>query len=546
MSSRITGLGELLREARKILQLTLDNMGQYGVSRATWARFEKGEAVDSTTLSVILAKMRERAERMDKDERRGAKEPPPETATYVYRVGEVVRQIVAVVSDQIVGPPRPVFGDPLRLLDRTEIIELTRAWKTPVGDVQTAEFKSREGNAFEANSILEKIRLAQLQELFRTCLSQGDNWFRNFEFDRAITPWTQAVALIPSDSRARLALAKASLYARSGDPVANWQRAFEILSEPIDPGSPEFAEWQAWLGAAWIRHPTESLTEKREQAAKYLRVALKAPSDVHALDRAVWESNLGVILFSTGDPAHQQTAQRLFEGTLEAWQESERPYERGMALRRLGNFWLLRPEANERQRRKNLEQSWSYFERACQAFRAEQFAVELAQTEYSWADTEMALAEVDGEPADQHFAAAEKLCRQAIQRLTIANAEDWGKAQYNLARTLHTRPHPTAENLLDATQAYRETLKIYTRDFQPTEWSETHLPLSFALEALWLNTKKPEFLREAIASAKATLQVDKRFANYQAYKDRCKSLKAAYLKTPDARRHPFDSIPPAV
>jgi hypothetical protein len=206
----------------------------------------------------------------------------------------------------------------------------------------------------------------------------------------------------------------------------------------------------------------------------------------------------------------------------------------------------LKGEKDAHKRRQNLATALRHYRQASLAYEQPNYGVEWAQAKYNMADVFIAQAEIMPRRAKTCFAAARAVCEDAIGKLTIENREDWGRAQFNLAEAWHRQPDPTEADVERAIVAYQEVLRVYPRNFIPTEWSDTHLPLAEAYEILAaLRDFDPELLTLAIASAKAACSVEnKRYAKARGYRQVLARLEKLYVRHCRSQL-PVEKIPAA-
>jgi tetratricopeptide (TPR) repeat protein len=503
----LAALGKATQKALRKTQVELCNE-VVGIAPATWKKCTENKShLSETDLFGALEAISQELAKMSKvDAVRG------EVAILL----EAVRDRLTFRSG-IDEPQR----DPLTAAHQQELVQISQLWALG------------EDDQFESHIV-------------QTCINRAAWFFRRFEFDRALLPLEAAERLAPHNFLVQLWVAKTHLHLPKT--LANWIKAFHILTQPVPANFSHWAEWQAKLGIVWFRHPDEG--QHLPEAEACLRCAVDGGEGVHAMEVAQWKNDLAVTLFRSEDPEKFPAAVKLFEESRAIWEKYECWREWASATKRLANFsWMsargaaleaaigrklmdmssffadptaLAPEAKRFlhvQCSAALSRAFELYQAARDKFADLDLPMERANVEYSWADAEFHLAIFSDVPKQryQRLENAISLCHHALESLTVDQGEDYGNATWNLAEAcVAIASHKSEESgelpiWENAVSAYRETLRAFPKHYREFEWSDTHFKLS---KALWRqrgvssdNKAKTELARLAVASAKAAMTV---------------------------------------
>ena len=152
----------------------------------------------------------------------------------------------------------------------------------------------------EADRIVQDLKREPLAEAFRLLTLEGDNWYNAGEFDRAIGPYEQALALRPEDPEAMNNASIAHAQARLGDIAAHQYQAIALLTQAQGIWTREArpADWartQHNLGGAWENMPTGDRAENLGKAIAAYGLALEVYTrEAHPVECAMTQNNLGI------------------------------------------------------------------------------------------------------------------------------------------------------------------------------------------------------------------------------------------------------------
>ena len=189
-------------------------------------------------------------------------------------------------------------------------------------------------NHAAADAIIQELKALPLAELFRLLTLEGDNWYQAGEFDRAVGPYEQALALRPDDFTARNNAAVAHARARLGNLSEHRMRAIELFRGTLDrvpAGSPNWAVTQNNLGNAYRGLPTGDRGKNLARAiACYERALTVWTKGAHPVDWAGTQNNLGLAYagLPTGDRGENLArAIACYEQALTVWTKGAHPVE---------------------------------------------------------------------------------------------------------------------------------------------------------------------------------------------------------------------------
>jgi hypothetical protein len=201
-------------------------------------------------------------------------------------------------------------------------------------------------NHAEADRLIQDLKREPLVEAFRLLTLEGTNWYNAGEFDRAIGPFEQTLALRPGDYAARTWAAIAHSQARLGDIAAHQRRAIELLAGNLalyPDHSPDWAMTQNNLGLAWQGLPTGDRGGNLSKAIAAYTAALEVYTRAaHPVDWAMTQNNLGVAWRNllTGDRGgNVGKAIVAYTAALEVRTRAAHPVDWAGTQNNLGNAW---------------------------------------------------------------------------------------------------------------------------------------------------------------------------------------------------------------
>jgi tetratricopeptide (TPR) repeat protein len=205
----------------------------------------------------------------------------------------------------------------------------------------------------EANRIIQEIKARPgnaIDEAFRLLTLEGDNWYQAGEYDKALAPYEQAMALRPDDFGARNHFMLSLSFARLGNFADHQGRAIEVgegTLKIVDPGSADWAETQLNLGSAWLRLPTGNKAENVRKAIEYFEAALTVSTK--AADPTLWaatQDSLGIAWseLPTGDKSENlRKAIGCYEAVLTVRTKAAEPTGWADTQYNLGGAWFGLP-----------------------------------------------------------------------------------------------------------------------------------------------------------------------------------------------------------
>jgi tetratricopeptide (TPR) repeat protein len=452
----------------------------------------------------------------------------------------------------------------------------------------------------EADRLIQDLKRDPLAETFRLLTLEGGNWYNAGEFDRAIGPFEQALALRPEEPAAMNNAAIAHVQARLGDIAAHQREAISLLTQAQGTWTREAhpAEWAgtqnnlglAWadmpigdraenfgkaiaayglaleiqtreanpeewamtqnnLGNAWLFMPTGDRAKNLGKAIAAYGLALEVRTrEAHPAGWATTQNNLGLARadMPTGDRAENLGKAIAAHGlALEVFTREAHPADWAMTQNNLGNAWAQMPTGD---RAENLGKAIAAYALALEVHTREAHPVDWASTQNNLGIAWQFMPTGDRAQNLGKAIAAYTLALEVSTR--EAHPADWALTQNNLGNAWRDMPTgDRAENLGKAIAAYKLALEVRTREAQPTKWAMTRFNLGVAYWAReGMGGGWPD-LRLAIASVRATESVVTGADFPYDYRNRIapalQALRTAWLQDGHGTQAEFDAIPPA-
>jgi tetratricopeptide (TPR) repeat protein len=257
--------------------------------------------------------------------------------------------------------PKQAGEDPTQRQLPPELIEQARFLLKRGNREQQALAEIALKNHTEADRIIQELKKDPLAEAFRVLMLEGDNWYNAGEFDRAIAPYEQALALQLKDLTARNNGAIAHGQAHLGDITAHQRRAIDLrkaiaayeaaLTVRTRAAHPvEWAMTQNNLGNAWRNMPTGDRRENLRKAIAACEAALTVLTRAaHPVEWARTRFNQGLVLqglAKTGSKqacGHLRAAATRVKAAASVWTAEAFPHYHGgyiaPALKELRDDW---------------------------------------------------------------------------------------------------------------------------------------------------------------------------------------------------------------
>ena len=298
-------------------------------------------------------------------------------------------------------------------------------------------------NHAAADRIIQDLKKDPVAEAFRVLTLEGNNWYNAGEYDRAIGPYEQALALRPKDIEARTNAAVAHQQTQFGDTGAHLNRAVELFTGSLILAPAVSENWamtqnnlgialktqgERTEGAAGTQLLAEAVTAYRKALEVYTRAALPQ-------GWAATQNNLGTALQTQGERTEGAAGAQLLVEAVTAHRQALEVYTRAA-----------------------LPQDW--------AMTQNNLGIALkTQGERT-----------EGAAGTQLLAEAVAAHRQALEvRTRAALPQRWAMTQNNLGNALQTQGERTegaagTQLLAEAVTAYRKALEVYTSE----EFSRHH------------------------------------------------------------------------
>jgi tetratricopeptide (TPR) repeat protein len=386
----------------------------------------------------------------------------------------------------------------------------------------------------EADRLVQDLKREPLAEAFRLLILEGDNWYNAGEFDRAIGPYEQALALRPQDPRAMYSAAIAHLQARLGDIAAHQRKAIALLTQAQGTWTrqahpTECAATQVNLGNAWLRMPTGDRAENLGKAiAAYGRALEVCTREADPVGWAATQNNLGNAwsFMPTGDRAENLgKAIAAYGRALEVCTREADPVGWAATQNNLGVAWSHMPTGD---RTENLGKAIAAYGRAMEVRTHEADPTDWAMTQNNLGEAWRNMPTGD---RAENLGKAIAACALALEVYTRkAHPTNWAMTQNNLGAAWAEMPiGDRAENLGKAIAAFGLALEVRTREAHPADWAATQDNLAIA----WLdmpNGDRAENFGKAIAAFGLALEVRTREAHPTDWAMTQNNLGAAWWK----------------
>ena len=125
--------------------------------------------------------------------------------------------------------PKQAGEDPTQRQLAPELIEQAKILLQRGNREQQALAEIALKNHAAADRIIQDLKKDPVAEAFRVLTLEGDNWYNAGEYDRAIEPYEQALALRRKDIQARTNAALAHLQTQRGDTVAHLNECGHVI-----------------------------------------------------------------------------------------------------------------------------------------------------------------------------------------------------------------------------------------------------------------------------------------------------------------------------
>jgi tetratricopeptide (TPR) repeat protein len=422
----------------------------------------------------------------------------------------IEERILCRLGDKVLGQNPREREFPLELIEQAKLLQ-ARGNKEQQA---TAEIALR--NHRHADSLIQELKREPLNETFRLLTLEGHNWCQASEFDRAIEPYEQALALRPLECDARNNAAIAHTFARLGDITAHLQRAIAILSDSLTVRGHkthphDWANTQNNLGIAWGNMPTGDKTQNLRKSIAALEAALTVYTrEAHPADWARTQNNLGNALgdTSSGDKTENyHKAIAAYEAALTVYTCEAHPVDWAMTQNNLG---IARQNTPAGDKTENLHKAIEAYEAALIIYTRDAHPADWARTQNNlgtvWGDL------LTGDKTENLHKAIVAYEAALTLQTRETHPVDWALTQNNLGTAWKNMPTgDKTENLQKAIAAYEAALTVRTREARPIDWARTQNNLGTA----WRNMPtgdKAENLHKAIAAYEAVLTVRTREA----------------------------------
>ena len=263
-------------------------------------------------------------------------------------------------------------------------------------------------NHAAADRIIQDLKKDPVAEAFRVLTLEGDNWFNAGEYDRAIGPYEQALALRPKDIQARTNAALAHLQTQRGDTVAHLNRTVELFTGSLILAPAASENWamtqnnlgialgtqgERTEGAAGTQLLAEAVTAYRKALEVYTRAALPQ-------GWAMAQNNLGNALGTQGERTEgaagtQPLAEAVtaFRKALEVYTRAALPQDWATTQSNLGNALRTQGERTEGAAgTQMLAEAVTAYRNALEVYTSEEFSRHHHQVKGSLAKAEAVLA----------------------------------------------------------------------------------------------------------------------------------------------------------
>ncbi|MGR9116279.1 MAG: hypothetical protein ACU85E_10975 [Gammaproteobacteria bacterium] len=385
----------------------------------------------------------------------------------------------------------------------------------------------------KADAIIQKIKKEQNARQFEILTLEGDNWYQAGQFDKAIQPYEDALALQQNNPEARHNFASALIKANQGNSKAYLTRAIQLLNANLAHFKDHSYQWANTfntLGIALsdlgIRSSGEKGNQLLEESVSAYQAALKVfTREDLTQDWAMTQNNLGNVLSNLGvrKPGAEgnqllEEAASIYRTVLEVFTRETLPKDWAATQNNLGTvLWRLGVRKPGAAGDQLLEEAASAFTSALKVYTRQDLP-------HFWAMSQGNLGTVlstlgrrkPGAAGNQLLKESVSAYRALLEIFTRKDTpQDWALVQNNLGNVLSNlgvREPGTAGNELleEAVSAYRAALKIRTREDLLQDWAMTQNNLGNVLSNL--GRRKPgkegnQLLEEAASAYRAALKI---------------------------------------
>lgn len=338
----------------------------------------------------------------------------------------------------------------------------------------------------EAGALLSQLKRDVVGDAFRLLLLEGHNWYRAGEYEQAITPYRQAVALRPEDGPARHSLALALVYSPLGDRAAHLAEAIQLCDQLLateEAGTKFWAELQRTRAIAFCEMPLGDRRANLRQGIEGFRRALDVVTrDANPGEWAALQANLGLALGTGGGAAGASDAEMAvacFEAALAAAPAAEDPRWRGITLHNLG-YALSRRRSGER--KQNLDTAVQACEEALAMQDSKTAPVDRARTQITLGTIWLSYTrEKFGDKSREALASLEA----ALGLLTKSREPlQWARANNAAAEACLLAPGEPGGKARRALVHAGESLSVTSAETNPFHWAEANERLGDAWSLL--------------------------------------------------------------
>ena len=232
--------------------------------------------------------------------------------------------------------PKQAGEDPTKKQLSPELIEQAKILLERGNREQQALAQIALKHHADADHIIQELKKNPIAEAFRVLTLEGDNWYNAGEFDRAIEPYEQALALRPNDVQVRNSAANALMQTQLGDTVAHLSRAVELYSGSLKLSQPKSEDWAVTQNNLGVALRTQGERTEGEAGTHLLGLAVmahRAALEVRTRaaqpqDWAATQNNLGLVLQSQGERTEGAVGTRLIVEAVAAYRAALEVYTR--------------------------------------------------------------------------------------------------------------------------------------------------------------------------------------------------------------------------
>lgn len=389
-------------------------------------------------------------------------------------------------------------------------------------------------NFAEADRIIQALKRDPLTEAFDILSLEGDNWYQAGQFDRAVGPLEQALALYPDRIPTRHKTAFAHLKSTEGDRISHRSRAVDICKDTVDrvaKGSVEWAASQLILGIAYeyLALNSDEGVNLAKAFAAYEAARTVFTRDSHPIMWATTLVYLGGVyphIPSGTLEDNVNTAIAVLKDAEVVFAKSSHPEEWAYLRRQLGRAYakMLSEDIDKRSAR------------AVDEYNAALTIYTKTSHPHEWALTMTALADAymsmeDGEWESQ----ASKAVGAYEAALTIHTINkyptEWTELQLKIgvAYMVLSDDEDEKDNIERAIAAYEGALTMRTKVGNRVDWAVVHRNLGNAYLHRIANNRR-ENLGKALAAYETSLTFLTKELNPHGWADTIESVGNVYLQ----------------